>query len=437
MKFKTLLIILDGLGDLPSQKLGMKTPLEKAYTPNMDYLASIGMNGIMDPIAPGIAPGSDVAHLAIFGYDPHREYPGRGPFEAEGYGIELTGHEIALRANFATVTQKDGKLIVTDRRAGRITKPLTSELAKAVNEALEREGLNVEFIPTVEHRGVLIIKGGGLSPEITDTDPHVTGAPVLLSRPLAHAKNPDAASKTAQILNKFTLISYKVLKEHPINKKLAEGGKPQANVILARGAGSKAHIETFEARWNLKAACIAAGPLYRGIGRVLGMTMIDVPGATALPKSNFKGKIKSAINALDEHDFVYVHIKGTDVSSHKKNPVEKAEVLEKVDEAMEELKEVARESYVVVTGDHSTPCKLGVHSGDPVPILIAGPLVRVDKVKRFSELDALHGSLGRIRGRDLMNILIGLMERNVEYGARLEPMEVRVMPKSWVPLRVS
>ncbi|MGQ4832895.1 MAG: 2,3-bisphosphoglycerate-independent phosphoglycerate mutase [Candidatus Asgardarchaeia archaeon] len=432
---RVLFIVLDGLGDLPSQELDYKTPLQYANTPSLDYLASNGITGKIDVIAPGIPPGSDSAHLSLFGYDPIKEYPGRGPFEAAGYGLMLKENEIAFRVNFGTA-KKEGKfLILKDRRAGRISGEEAKEISEAIKEVNQIDDVEIFFAHTLEHRGILVLKGDNLSHEITDVDPHSINVPVLKSQPLITAKNKEAAKKTADIVNKWVKKTYEILKDHPINIERERLGKLPANVALPRGAGKKFDLESFSERWGFKPAAIAAGPLYKGVARVLGFHLINVPGATGLPNTDVHAKIKYALDALESYDFLFVHIKGTDTLSHKKDALGKAKFIEKVDKAIGSLLlpylEEHEDLTVLITGDHTTASKIGHHTGHPVPILIFGPNVIKDEVNKFDEYSTQRGGLGRIRGRSIMNILLAYTDRALEYGLKPSPTFSRYIPHDW------
>jgi 2,3-bisphosphoglycerate-independent phosphoglycerate mutase len=410
-KAKALLLIADGVGDRPIKALGGKTPLEAALKPNLDKLASEGECGIMDPIAPGIRAGSDTSHLALLGYDPYKYYTGRGPFEAAGIGMDVRKGDIAFRCNFSTV---DDNMIVTDRRAGRITTG-TDQLAAAVN-SMKIDGVEVIFKESVAHRGALILRGTGLSAAITDTDPHHEGFGVLTSEAIDPA---DAASaKTAKAINEFVRQSYEILKNHPVNKdRIAQGLNP-ANIILPRGGGIGPNIESFESEHGLKAACVAETGLINGVARYVGMDITEVPGATGGPDSNLMNMAKAIVEKLQTHDFILCNVKGADLGGHDNNPQAKIDTIKKLDEMVGYLMaNVPAKTYIALTADHSTPCEILDHSGDPVPIAIWGDDVRVDKCERFDERSVTAGGLGRIRGLDVVNILTQLMNTQEKFGA--------------------
>ncbi len=421
---KVIFIILDGLGDRPNPALKWLTPLQSAEIPNMDLMAARGILGMQYPIAPGIPPGSDTGHLSLFGYNITSEYPGRGIFEAMGEGVSLE-EGIALRANFATVEERNGKLIVVDRRAGRISGEDAEELAQEISE-MELLGGDVraKFRHTLEHRGFLLLEGSQLSSKITDVDPHEVGYPVLEPMPMSNN-----AKKTTKALNEFLSRAYLSLKDHEVNRKRILEGKLPANFILPRGAASPSKLESFSSRWGFNPAAVAAGPMYKGIARALGFKVFQPEGATGLPDSDFSSKIRKALDLLNEYDFIYVHVKGTDVASHKRDPLLKVKVLERVDIALESLTDPPEDLLVVITGDHATPCILGKHSGDPVPIMFFGKGLPRDDSTNFQELDSYTGGLGWFTGKDLMNLILNYSDRALEYGLRLIPRETRYIPK--------
>lgn len=430
---KVVLIILDGLGDRPHPYLNNLTPLQAAEIPNLDLMASKGLLGMQYPIAPGVPPGSDTGHLSLFGYDLEKEYPGRGIFEAMGEGINLSGG-IAFRANFATVSEENDLLIVRDRRAGSITGEDAEALASDISKITLLEGeVEAEFIHTLEYRGFLLLKGEGLSGWVTDVDPHEVGYPVLEPRPIRKE-----ARKTAEALKEFLIKAHKILKSHEVNLRREEEGKPPANFILPRGASEQMELERFSDRWGFKPAAVAAGPMYKGIARALGFEVYHPAGATGLPDSDFSSKVSKALDLLSEYDFIYVHMKGTDVASHRKDPHLKVKVLERVDDALGQLTDPPEDLLIVITGDHATPCSLGKHSGDPVPILFFGRGLPKDDSSNFHELDAMVGGAGWFLGKDLMRLVLNYSDRSLEYGLRPLPRRTWYIPRKeeLIPFKV-
>ena len=411
---KVLLVILDGLGDRP---VDGKTPLSEAKTPNMNKLSEMGINGIMDTISPGIRPGSDTGHLSLLGYDPYKYYTGRGPIEAAGAGIEVKPGDIAFRVNFGTV-EGEGSIfdkVVVDRRAGRISD--TDELEKAINEGVDLSEFNVEFIfrRGSGHRGALVLRGEKLSDKISDTDPHKVGEKVKRCVPLDDSEE---AKRTAEIVNRFMELSHEILEKHPLNEERAKKGLPKANALLLRGVGKCPHIPSFEEMHGMKLAVIAGTTLIKGIGKLLRGYVPDVEGATGSKNTNLENKVKAALEALKENDFVLLHIKATDELSHDGNFEGKKEFIEKVDKHIEPLLKLDfRDVCLILTADHSTPVSVREHTGDPVPVVIVHDGVRVDDVKEFSELEAWKGGLCRIRGMDLFRIALDLVDRMEKFGA--------------------
>ncbi len=429
MSRKIMFVILDGLGDRPCAEFNGLTPLQKADLPSFDFLATNGMIGRHHPFSPWVPPSSDIAQLSMLGYDVKSEYPGRGYFEALGWGIDIEKEDVVFRINFGTVERRGRNLIIRDRRAGRISGEEAKEVAFALGE-MELLGGEVRAIVehTLEHRGILILKGSKLSPQVTDVDPHEVGYPVLEPLPLTDSPS---SIRTAKALREFVLKSYDVLKELEVNLDRKGRGLPPANIVLPRGAASKLSVPSFEDRWGLVSGAIAVGPLYKGIAKALGMELFEVKGATGMPDSNFKGKVEKALEVLNSgFDFVFVHIKGTDVASHMKNPKLKVDVLERIDGALEPLLDLAEDHLLIITGDHSTPCSIGKHSGDPVPLLISGKGLPRDDLGRFDELRCIKGGLGTILGRDLMYLALNYSDRAFEYGLRPRQEPTHYIPRT-------
>lgn len=406
-----LVVLLDGVGDRPIFELGNKTPLQFAKTPNMTRLSEWGQDGLMDPVAPGIRPGSDTSHLLLFGYDPHEYYTGRGWFEAAGAGIDLRPGDVAFRCNWATLDQ--GK--IADRRAGRIKESEgTLELAKALDGMkLETvKGVEVIVRASTEHRLALVFRGKGLSDDVSGTDPRTEGHPPQKAMPRIHEEE---AQRTAMALNEFSKKALEILSVHKVN---AHRKKP-ANYVLARGAGSVRQIPSFESKNGLSGAVVAKEGMIVGLARVLGMDVIVPKGATANLDTDLAAKAHAALAALKTHDYVFLHIKGTDVASHDGDFKAKVAFIEKIDAMLGKMLDAIdlHDTLVVLTADHSTPCEVRDHSGDPVPIVMAGANVRLDDVAHFDEVSAAKGYLYHIRGSDLMNLILNFLDRGEKYGA--------------------
>jgi 2,3-bisphosphoglycerate-independent phosphoglycerate mutase len=385
---KALLLVCDGMGDRPIKELGGKTPLEVAHTPNMDELSARGINGLMDPIAPGVRAGSDTSHLAILGFDPYQVYTGRGPFEAAGLGLELKPGDIAFRCNFATISDD---MTVKDRRAGRIKD--TEELAEIIRN-IQLPGIKIVF-KSLSYRGALIMRGEGLSCRVSDSDPHLPGRKVEKVKPLDDAEE---ARRTARLANEFSERVKKVLK-----------GKP-ANMLLLRGCGVAPQLEPIEERYGISGACMATAAIIRGIGKLAGMELLEA-------KEDYVARVGQALDALERVDLFLMNIKEADEAAHDHDPKKKIRIIERIDEAVGEVFDFSRENYVVLMVDHTTPCSFGDHTGDPVPITICGPEVRTDDVREFNERANAKGGMGRIRGRDIIPILLNLMNKSEKFGA--------------------
>jgi 2,3-bisphosphoglycerate-independent phosphoglycerate mutase len=272
------------------------------------------------------------------------------------------------------------------------------------------DGVEIVFKHTVEHRGVLVLRGEGLSHKVSNVDPHGVNVKIKHAQPL---EDSEAAFKTAKVLNTFLQESRRILAKHPVNIRRREQGLPPANYVLTRGAGIAPKIPSFEQRFRLKPAVIAGGALYKGVAKALGFEVMDVEGATGTVNTNVEGKARAMVDGLKKYDFILLHYKATDVVSHDRKPLEKVAMIQRLAKALENVWDELHDIYVAVTGDHTTPSEIGDHRGDPVPLLIWGPDVRGDNVKHFDEISCGMGGLGRIRGVDLMPILgnyAGVME---------------------------
>ncbi|MBP5273785.1 MAG: 2,3-bisphosphoglycerate-independent phosphoglycerate mutase [Abditibacteriota bacterium] len=408
---KGILLVADGLGDRPLKELDGKTPLEAADIPNIDKFARESVCGQLDTIGTGVRAGSDTAHISLLGYDPYVYYTGRGPFEAAGIGMDVKQGDVAFRCNFSTV---DDNMVITDRRAGRITEG-TDLLAEAVN-GMMIDDMQILFKESVAHRGALIIRGANLGADITDTDPHHENAAVLTSR----AKDPEdaASARTAYAVNEFVKRSYALLKDHPVNVKRIKEGLHPANIILPRGGGVGPSMAPFAEKYGIKGACVSETGLINGVAKYVGMTIYNTPEATGGYDTDCIAMAKNIVKALETHDFVLCNVKAADVAGHDGNPKGKIEMLAKLDEMIKYLMEnTPQDTYITFTADHSTPCNLKDHSGDPVAIAMWGPDVRTDHVTEYTERACALGGLGRIKGSDIMNIMTNLMNVQEKFGA--------------------
>jgi len=402
-----VIIIGDGMGDWPVAELGGKTPIEAANTPNLDRMAAEGENGLMDPIGPGVRAGSDTAHLAILGFDPYKYYTGRGPFEALGIGMEVKRGDVCFRVNFATV---DDELRITDRRAGRITEG-THELAAALN-GLQHGDCTFLFKESVAHRAAMIIRGPGIGPFVTDADPHAEG-----EKPHeAHGSDP-ASQVTARMVNWFVRKSYEILKDHPVNKAREAAGLNPANIALPRGAGGAPDLPSFDESYGFSGAMVVEVGLVKGIGKYLEMEVIELAEASGDLRTDEIAMAKAVVDALSRRPFVLCNLKGPDVGGHDGQAQVKVQAVEKLDRLVGYILEHVKDTYVVVTGDHSTPVAAMDHTGEPLPIVLWGPHARTDEVTSFGERPCARGSLLRITGKDVMKLLTSYTLRAEKFGA--------------------
>jgi len=412
---KAFLIIGDGMADRPLKELNKKTPLEAAEKPFLDQLAKNGICGIMDPISPGFPPGSDVATLALLGYDALKVYTGRGALEAVGSGIKILPIDIAFRCNFATV---DENMTVIDRRAGRIETADASKLTKAIQKALHEQefGVDVLFQNNVEHRAILRLRGPELSSMVSNSDPAHVGECVQKILPLDDS--PEAA-RTAEIANKLMEFFHEILKNHEVNEERKKKGLLPANIVLFRSAGNLPDLTPLPLKYGIRPAVVCALPLIRGVCKLAGMKSIPVEGATGTYTTDVMAKARAAVRTSESYDFVLVHVKATDLASHDGNIEKKIELIEKIDSMVGYILENTNpdETYIAVTADHTTSIATGEHEGDPVPLVLHGPFVRTDDVTAFDERACAKGGLGRIRGRDLMPTLMNLLGKVRKYGA--------------------
>ncbi len=391
---KIILLVMDGLGGAPN--FGGMTELEGANKPNLDLLAKSSDLGLSVPVLPGITPGSGPGHLGLFGYDPMKYQIGRGILEALGIGIDVSEKDVVARGNFATFKGD----IVVDRRAGR---PATEENVKAcekINANIkEIDGVKVHVYPGVEHRFVLKLTGEGLSDELTDADPQKDGEKMVY----ATATDP-RASKTADIVNKFIRQVAELLKNN---------GKITG--CLVRGFSKHPVLPKFPEVYKLRSAAIATYPMYRGLAKLVGMDVLDVPRV-----DDEEGSLKAEIKVLKEnyskYDFFYFHVKHTDSYGEDGNFLAKVDVIEIVDRAIPQIMSL-KPDVIAITGDHSTPSLVGGHSWHPVPLLIHSKYSRYGLADKFDEKSCAHGSLGTIEAKHIMTLLMANAMRLEKYGA--------------------
>jgi len=385
---KIVLLVMDGLGGLPHEETG-KTELETADTPNLDRLAREGICGLMDPVGPGVTPGSAPGHIALFGYDPLRFTVGRGVLEALGIDFELQERDVAARGNFCTI---DDRGLITDRRAGRISTETCSELC-ALLDSLKVEDAAILVSPVKEHRFVAVFRGEGLSSELSDSDPQAIGV-----SPKDVVSLSPHADRAARIANEFIARAGVTLAD-----------KRPANMVLLRGFAQYPNFSKMSEVFKLKPAAIASYPMYRGLAKVVGMEVLTT-GATieeefATLAENFAG-----------YDFFFLHIKQTDSAGEDGDFYRKVRVIEEVDHALPQLIDL-NPDVIIVTGDHSTPALLKGHSWHPLPFLLHSRWCRHDLVEEFSERACSTGSMGRFPGTHVMPLALAHALKLDKFGA--------------------
>ncbi|MDQ3898626.1 MAG: 2,3-bisphosphoglycerate-independent phosphoglycerate mutase [Actinomycetota bacterium] len=385
---KILLVVLDGLAGYAGADRG--TELEEAETPNLDQLAAAGSTGMLDPVGPGITPGSGPAHLALFGYEPFDYHLGRGALSAAGLDVQLMPGDVAARGNLATL---DDRGIIVDRRAGRIPDLEALEVVRLLNQGVSIEGVDVLFVHEAQHRVLVVLRGPDLDPHVDDTDPQKTGCP-----PLAPMAQTRAATHTAEVVAELDRQARAILADQPL-----------ANALLLRGLDSHRQLPTVQERYGLRAAAIAVYPMYRGIGRLVGMQPVGPPAT-----------IDEQLVLLKEHwddfDLFFFHHKPSDSAGEDGNFEGKVAAIEALDTVIPELVAMSPD-VVAVTGDHATPSQMAAHSWHPVPVLLNGDRVGRDHVTRFGERWCREGALGRRPAQELMPIMLNVAGRLAKYGA--------------------
>lgn len=384
---KIVLLVMDGVGGLP---VDGRSELEAARKPNLDGLAKRAVCGLSDPVFMGITPGSGPAHLALFGYDPLKYQLGRGILEALGSGVEVGRNDLVARGNFATL--KGG--LISDRRAGRIPTEENVRICRELNGRLtEREGVEVKVFPGKEHRFVARFTAEGLSDALTDADPQKEGKPPLPASPVV-----PGAAKAAAVVNRFLDDLTDVLK-----------AEPKANTALLRGFSKFPSIPTMPELFNLRPAAIANYPMYKGLAKLLGMTVMDVGSET----SELFGALEKNYN---DHDFFYVHYKKTDSAGEDGKFEAKVAAIEALDKFIPRLAALDPD-VLVVTSDHSTPALLSGHSWHPNPFLLVSRTAGIDDVAAFTERACAKGILGRFRALYAMPLMLAHALKLKKYGA--------------------
>ncbi len=424
---KLFYVILDGLSDDPLDALDGKTPLEVARTPLLDRLAASGRNGYVTTVGEGIAPESDIAVFAVLGYDPHEHHTGRGPLEAVGAGVEVRDGDLAYRVNFATVEANDSDgWDIVDRRVGR---DLTSEeahaLADEVQDKVTLDNASFEFKATVGHRGILVLRsdGGPLSAEVENSDPaygrrgslgvalETFDNEVVTVAPVEDSADDPAARRASELTNVWLRKSFEVLVASGTNAARTADGKLPGNFILTRDGGDHVpKLVSFKDKFGPEMGCFVEMPVELGIARLMGMGVVEAP--TGLPpQEQYERWAALALEAIEGFDGLYIHIKGPDVPAHDGDHEAKIRSIEDIDAhffapLLDSLD--LKRAVIAVTADHSTSCSRKAHTDGPVPLLVSGGGVSSDGVDSFGESASRNGSMGHLKGPEIMPHLVRL-----------------------------
>lgn len=390
------------MADEPIEALGGKTPMQYADTPYMDKLAEMGVTGRMKTVADGFHPGSEVANMAVLGYDLPTVYEGRGVLEAASIGYDLKPSEMAMRCNLICV---EGD-ILKNHSSGHITTEEADELIRFLNEKLGSD--RIHFYTGVSYRHLLVVKGG--DKRLDCTPPH--DVPLHPFRPLMIKPEAPEAQETADLLNNLILQSQEILKDHPVNLQRIAAGKDPANSIWPWSPGYRPAMQTMQEMYGFKqGSVISAVDLIRGIGVYAGLEVIDVEGATGLYDTNYEGKAHAALEALKTNDFVYLHVEASDEAGHEGDVDLKIRTIENLDKRaigilFEELQKWDEPVAIAVLPDHPTPCAIRTHTNTPVPFLIYKPRQEPDSVTRFDEFSVLEGKHGILEKDEFIKELL-------------------------------
>lgn len=399
---KAIIIVGDGMADLPVPELGGRTPLAAAETPAMDRIAREGRTGLFRTIEQDMPTGSAVANLSVLGYDPRKTFSGRGVLEAASLGISLSPTDLAMRVNLICVESDR----IRSHSAGHISSEEAHELIGDL--ASHFRDLNIRLVPGLSYRHVLIVPEG--EPRLECAPPHDHVGELirdLLVRPLDRQ-----SSFTAELLNRLILDSQDFLRDHPVNARRLAAGHQAANSLWPWSPGRRPEMATFQDRFGVRGAAITAVDLIKGLAGYAGMDVIPVKGATGLYDTNYEGKASACLQALEDHDIIYVHVEAPDEASHEQNLDLKIRCIEDLDKRLLQpvLTSLESSDFEVVTAvlsDHPTPIAHGTHTRDPVPVAIRKPWVAPDLVDRFDEHSVKSGSLGLLKGAEFINLVLG------------------------------
>lgn len=430
-----MLILLDGLGDRAVKEFGHQTPLQSARTPYLDRLAALGANGSFHASRPGEALPSEIAHFAIFGYATE-SFPGRGPLEALGAGIDLAMSDVAVLSHFASLKHYNQGLVL---KSGKLSVG-SDEIEQLVSLAAEFEsdGVRIRFHHTHKAYGIVTLHGE-VAPFFTDTDPVTEGRLLIEPLPLEGYEQDAAVCRGAAALKSYLLHIHQSLRRHPVNRTRRGAGRDSIDGLVTQRAGRLKPVPSFQQCYGLKGLSMASGLVYQGLSRFIGMDAIKVEDSEK-PGEDLARRIADAHRALSEYDFVHVHTKVPDEAAHTKDPEKKKKAIEALDAGLAlSLPPVLDDPdiLVVVTSDHSTPSSGPlIHSGETVPLTFCGPGVRRDEVARYDEIAAAGGALGQIRGQELMLMILNALDRAKLHGLMDTPRDQPYWPGRYTSFKL-
>jgi 2,3-bisphosphoglycerate-independent phosphoglycerate mutase len=432
---KCVLILLDGIADRAHPELEHKTPLQKAFTPNLDRLASYGANGLYHALCPGVSLPSEAAHFFMMGYGPE-DFPGRGYLEALGEDVPVDAEDVLLLAHLA-VLERDGGLLRMVEKKPILPIDDTMELFETISFHEYGEG-RLQLTRTRGSSGILAVKGK-VSPHISDSDPIYSGYPVLEVQPYSDHEHNKAARRCAQLVNRYLSDVHERLSRHPINALRRSGGQLPVNGVVTQRAGKARKLKSLEHLWGIRALTVCSSSLYAGVFGAMGADA-EVVAERSSPAQDLFSKLEMAFHKISRYDMVHVHTKATDEAAHRKDPKAKVDVICSLDEAFEGLWEKLagqKDVLVIVTGDHATPSSGSmIHSGEPSPLSIFGPNVWRDHVSVFDEVHCAQGALGLMRGKELLLTILSLLDRSKLWGLRDCPFDLPYYPGCRKPLVV-
>jgi len=398
---KYIIILGDGMADHPIKKLGNKTPLQVANIPNIDKLAKMGRSGLFQSVPFDMPPGSEVANLAVLGYDVHKVYEGRGVLEGASMGVKIKEGDLAMRCNLICIEDKK----IKNHSSGHISTEESHILIDFLNEKLSNDF--VKFHKGISYRHLLVVKNG--NNDLKFTPPHdVPGTPFEEVMIKSTSKS---GEETCKVLNDLILRSQELLRDHHVNKKRIAEGKDPANSVWFWSSGYKPSMRTLNDKYGITGAVISAVDIIKGLGIYAGMDVIEVEGATGLTDTNYEGKAEAAVEAIKTHDLVYLHVEATDEAGHAGDAELKIKALEYLDArvvkyVLEETSKLEEDVAIAILPDHSTPCEVRTHTHDAVPFIIYNPELEADEVSEYNEESCKNGGYGVIKEDEFMKNLL-------------------------------